>query len=142
MIELKTNLDGKKSLFGDACKVLGEHDISMGGNWDFDRGNFDTILNQDGGESIYLRLPFDVVDGMLDEDNAMISFRTPFIIKHVVNIGLDNEDSPVLAAAGLDQFQTPTDKDAPIVYDEKWVIEGEERIAKFSDHPIFIAPFV
>ncbi|ARD48285.1 hypothetical protein SporoP37_09015 [Sporosarcina sp. P37] len=142
MIELKTNLPGKKSLFGDACKILGEHDIQMGGNWDFDRGNFDSILSKDDHETIYLRIPFHVIDGMLDEDNAMIEFDVPFVIKHVMNIGLDDEDSPVLAAAGLDQFQSPQDKDAPIVYDEKWVIDGEERIAKFSDNPIFIAPLV
>lgn len=142
MIELKTTMPGKKALFGDACKVLEEHGVIIGGNWDFDRGNFDRVLNQDGGESIYLRMPFDVVDGVMDEDSAMISFGTPFIIKHVLNIGLDDDDSPVLAAAGLDQFQTPQDKDAPIVYDEKWVHEGEDLIAKFSDHPVFITPFV
>ncbi|GKV63969.1 MULTISPECIES: YugN family protein [unclassified Sporosarcina] len=142
MIELKTTMPGKKALFGDACKVLAEHGVIIGGNWDFDRGNFDTVLKQDGGESVYLRLPFDVVDGVMDEDSAMISFGTPFIIKHVVNIGLDDDDSPVLAAAGLDQFQTPHDKDAPIVYDEKWVHEGEDLIARFSENPIFIIPFV
>ncbi|PID16151.1 hypothetical protein CSV63_05810 [Sporosarcina sp. P34] len=142
MIELKTNLPGKKSLFGDACNILIEHDIQMGGNWDFDRGNFDTILNQDGSNTIYLRIPFHVVDGVLDEDSAMIEFDVPFIINHVVNIGLDDDESPVLATVGLDQFQTPEDKDGPIVYDEKWVREGEARIAKFSDHPIFIAPLV
>lgn len=142
MIELKTNLVGNKALFGDASAVLGEHDITMGGNWDFDRGNFDAILNQDGSETIYLRLPFDVVDGVLDEDTAMIEFGTPFIIKHVINIGLDDEDNPVLAATGLDQFQSPQDKDAPIVYDEKWVTEGEQRVAQFADHGIFIKPFL
>ena len=142
MIELKTSLPGKKTLFGDACKILGEHDIQMGGNWDFDRGNFDTILNTDGKDTIYLRIPFHVIDGELDEDSAMIEFDVPFIINHVVNIGLDDDDSPVLAAVGLDQFQTPEDKDGPIVYHEKWVNAGEERIAKFSDNPIFIAPLV
>ena len=142
MIELKTNLPGKKSLFGDACKILGEHDIQMGGNWDFDRGNFDSILNKDGNDTIYLRIPFHVIDGELDEDSAMIEFDVPFIINHVINIGLDDDDSPVLAAVGLDQFQTPDDKDGPIVYDEKWVIEGEKRIAQFSDNPTFITPFI
>lgn len=142
MIELKTSLPGKKTLFGDACKILGEHDLQMGGNWDFDRGNFDSILNQDGNDTIYLRIPFHVVDGELDEDSAMIEFDVPFIINHVVNIGLDDDDSPVLAAVGLDQFQTPEDRDGPIIYHEKWVHAGEERIAQFSEDPIFIPPLV
>lgn len=140
MIELKSTLPGKKALFGDACKILGEHGIEMGGSWDFDNGHFDAILNQDSDDTMYMRIPFVVVDGMLDDDNAFIEFGTPFIIRHLLNIGLDDDDSPVLAAAGLDQFQTPDNPDAPIVYSEKWVLEGEELLSRFSDHPIFIPP--
>ncbi|MEZ7172147.1 YugN family protein [Sporosarcina sp. OR05] len=141
MIELKTSMPGKKALFGDACTVLGEHGLQMGGNWDFDKGYFDTILHQDGDDSIYLRVPFDVIDGMLDEDSAMIEFGKPFIIRHVLNIGLDDDDSPVLAAVGLDQFQKPDDPDAPIPYSEKWVEEGEAHVSRFSENAVFIAPY-
>lgn len=137
MIKLDTDLPGKKTTFGDARRVLGEHGIEMSGNWDFDRGMFDAIIFEDGDDTIYLRLPFEVTEGMLDEDSADIIFGTPFIIKHLLNIGLDDEENTALAATGLDQFQKPDDPDAPIKYDEKWAKEGEEIISRFSDNPVF-----
>lgn len=138
MIELQTNLPGKKVIYGDACKVLEEYGLSMGGNWDFDRGMFDGILYDDGNDKIYLRLPFSVLDGMLDDEATLIKFEKPFIVRHILNIGLDNEESQLLTAVGLEQFQSPDAPDAPI-YREEWVIKGEEVVSHVENHPLFTA---
>lgn len=133
MIKLETELEGKRALYGEVCSLFEDHGLVIGGNWEFDHGMFDTTLYSDGGESIYLRLPFDVESGMLDEDDALLIFKTPFVIKHIANIGLDDDESPALASTGLDQFQSPDDKDAPIHQKTNWALEGEQKIAQIID---------
>lgn len=142
MIEIKTTMPGKKALYGDCREILGEHGFQLGGGWDFHQGHFDMVLKAEDEDKMYLRMPFVVVDGMLDEDSAMIEFGTPFIINHIMNIGLDDEESPVLAAVGLDQFQTPDDPDAPIPNSQMWVDDAEEVVSRFSESGIFIAPYI
>src|SRR5690606_3359132 len=66
MINLETDLEGKQMSFGFARKKLKEYGFHIGGNWDYDRGMFDGILNRENGETIYLRLPFHVLEGELD----------------------------------------------------------------------------
>src|SRR5690625_1272264 len=79
MIHLETDIEGKQMYFGEAQKELGSFGISMGGNWDYDRGIFDGIMHREGGETIYIRLPFQVIDGELDRRDAFIEFQKPFI---------------------------------------------------------------
>lgn len=128
MIQLETDLEGKQMTFGYAQKKLRKHGLNMGGSWEYDRGMFDGILYREGGETIYIRLPFHVVKGMLDQKNARIEFQKPFIIKHVVNIGLDHDTNSLLTVSGFNQFQTPLDKDGYIHDKSKWQEFGEEAI--------------
>lgn len=119
MIQLKTGLEGRKTLYGIMKNRLEESGYHLGGNWDYHTGYFDRVLNREEGETIYIRAPFDVIAGMLDEDNASIQFKTPFIIKHVVNIGFESEDSSLLTST-FNQFQEPVDKDGRIPDKSKW----------------------
>ncbi|MGZ4160331.1 MAG: staygreen family protein [Neobacillus sp.] len=69
------------------------------------------------------------MDGALDHPSALIQFGTPFVIKHVVNIGLDHdENSFISGTTGLDQFQTPLDNDGYIYDKSRWTKAGEEAI--------------
>ncbi|KKB43677.1 YugN family protein [Bacillus thermotolerans] len=128
MIQLDTALEGKRALYGEISQPLREHGFDIGGNWDFDQGMFDSTLASEGSETVYLRLPFDVEEGMMDEDDAMIVFKKPFVIKHVANIGLEKDGSGALTATGIEQFQSPKDKDAPISHKKDWVQEGKEKV--------------
>ncbi|MDW0110228.1 YugN family protein [Sporosarcina aquimarina] len=119
MIRLKTGLEGRKTRFGNMRERLEESGYHLGGNWDYHTGYFDRILNREEGETLYIRAPFDVIAGRLDEDSASIKFRTPFLIKHVVNIGFDSEDSSLLTST-FNQFQEPVDKDGRIPDKKKW----------------------
>src|SRR5690625_3192730 len=129
MIHLETDMEGKRMYFGQAQDNLKEFGISMGSNWDYDRGIFDGIMHREGGETIYIRLPFQVIEGELDRRDAFIEFQKPFVIKHVVNLGLDKDSNSLLTVAGLSQFQEPLDRDGHIHNKSKWEEFGEEFIS-------------
>ncbi len=133
MIQLDTDIEGKQMHFGQAQKDLKEFGLFIGGNWEYDSGMFDGIVHRDGGETIYIRLPFQVINGELDHSNALIEFEKPFIIKHVVNVGLDKDENSLLTVAGFAQFQEPKDKDGYIHDKSKWEEFGEELVGDILD---------
>ncbi|OMP66163.1 YugN family protein [Domibacillus epiphyticus] len=128
MLKLQTELEGKKAYFGDMQDRFKNLGFDLGGNWDYDKGSFDSILWREGGETIYIRIPFFVLDGVLDDDDASIEFQTPYIIKHVVNIGLDDDENSLLTASGFNQFQDPVDADGQIKNKNKWEDAGEQAV--------------
>lgn len=128
LIKLDTELEGKKAYFGQMRKLLQPFGFTLCGNWDYHRGKFDIALSRDGGETIYLRLPFHVVAGELDRANAYIEFMNPYLIKHVVNLGIDRDENSLLSATGFNQFQKPLDKDGNIIHENHWENIGLETI--------------
>jgi len=129
LIYLDTDIEGKQMYFGQAQKDLKEYGLFIGGNWEYDNGMFDGVMHRESGETIYIRLPFQVIDGELDRADAFIEFQKPFIIKHVVNLGLDKDSNSLLTVAGLSQFQEPLDRDGHIHNKSKWEEFGEEFIS-------------
>lgn len=128
MLHLETEIEGKQMTFGDAQKMLKPFGIHIGGNWDYDRGIFDGVMHREAGETIYIRMPFQVIEGELDRQDAQIEFQKPFVIKHVVNVGLDKDENSLLTATGFNQFQKPLDTDGYIHDKSKWQEFGEEAI--------------
>ncbi|WP_249871524.1 YugN family protein [Oceanobacillus saliphilus] len=134
MIELHTEIEGKRATFGQMQSGLKRLGYCLCGNWEYDRGFFDGILSREGGETIYIRLPFQVITGKLDHSDAVIEFQTPFVIKHVVNVGLDRSGSSLLTATGFSQFQKPLDTDGHIKYKHKWEEIGERSIEQVMQY--------
>lgn len=128
MIKLETEIEGKKVFFSQAENALKPLGFVIGGNWDYDNGIYDLQLWKEAGETIYLRVPFHVIDGELDNDHAYIEFMNPYVIKHVVNLGLDTGENALLATTGFNQFQEPLDHDAHIEDKSRWVQEGENAV--------------
>ncbi|MGE8081487.1 YugN family protein [Peribacillus loiseleuriae] len=127
MIQLQTEIEGKRAYFGAVRDIFHSYGCSFCSNFDYEQGKFDSLLWRGGGESIYLRVPIYVLDGTLDHSSALIEFGTPFVIKHVVNIGLDHDENSFLTGTtGLDQFQTPLDNDDYINDKSRWAKAGEE----------------
>ncbi|WP_042144366.1 YugN family protein [Paucisalibacillus sp. EB02] len=133
MIELETELEGKRIYFGDARRLAKQFGLSLCGSWEYDGAFFDATLHREGGETIYLRMPFHVLEGMLDRNDAFIEFRKPFVIKHVVHLGLDKDENSLLAATGFNQFQAPLDKDGYIREKNKWEEIGEDVSNQFAN---------
>lgn len=128
LLRLQTDLEGKTAFFGDIQDHLKQLGYDLGGNWDYDKGCFDSILSSKEGETIYLRVPFLVLNGELDEYDASIKFQTPYVIKHEVNIGLDKDEHSLASATGFNQFQDPINKDGQIEQKSKWENAGEEAV--------------
>ncbi|GAB3796508.1 YugN family protein [Virgibacillus kimchii] len=129
MLHLDTDMEGKQMTFGYALKELKKFGFHIGGNWEYDSGLFDGVMHKEDGETYYIRMPFQVIEGELDRRDALIEFEKPFVIKHVVNQGLDTDEHSLLTAAGgLNQFQKPLDKDGYIPDKSKWQEFGEEAI--------------
>ncbi|TQS71206.1 hypothetical protein DX933_16160 [Ornithinibacillus gellani] len=133
MLHLDTDMEGKQMSFGDAQRELSKHGFTMGSSWDYDRGIFDGVMHREDGETFYLRMPFQVIKGVLDRSDAMIEFEKPFVIKHVVNLGLDKDENSLASATGFNQFQKPLDTDGYIHDKSMWVEFGEEAIGDILD---------
>ena len=133
MLHLETDIEGKQTYFGMAQKELKRQGLALGGNWEYDSGFFDGILHRDKGETIYIRLPFQVIEGELDHSDAFIEFLKPFVIKHVVHVGLDKDENSLLSATGFNQFQKPLDKDGHIHDKNEWQEFGEEIVGDLLD---------
>lgn len=134
MLKLQTELEGKTAFFGDVKNSFEHLGYNLSGNWDYDKGSFDSILKRDKGETIYLRIPFFVRNGVLDEYDAAIEFQTPYVIKHVENIGLDEDKHSLLTATGFNQFQDPVEKDGKIKNKSKWEDAGEQAVKEIINY--------
>lgn len=133
MLKLETKLEGQTSYYGvvrDCIEDLGYH---LGGNWDYENGCFDHVLCREGGETIYVRIPFLVTEGELDQYDASILFTKPYILKHVVNLGLDSDGSSLIDATGFSQFQAPLDEDGKITDKNRWMHAGEVAVQELVD---------
>ncbi|MGG0655884.1 YugN family protein [Rummeliibacillus pycnus] len=129
MIQFESRIEGIKTEFGYIRDIFEPFGCSFCSNFEYHEGKFDSILYRKDGETIYLRIPFKVIDGELDHYSAYIQFGRPYVIKHVVNLGLDyDENSLMTVSAGLSQFQDPLDKDGEIRDKSRWVKAGEEKI--------------
>lgn len=124
-----TSIVGKEGTYGDLSEVFSRFQFHLGGNWDYDHGSFDRILAEDGEATVYLRVPFDVMEGELDAPEAKVVFGTPYVIKHVAQADTTlNEEG--LDSGLLNQFQKPADPDAPL--DAKWVEEGRRVVEEVA----------
>jgi hypothetical protein len=117
-----TFIEGKKAYFGEIRDDFEARGFVINGNWEYHKAFFDNILHQHEGETIYLRLPVYTIHGKLDRDDAFLQFGEPFLLKHLVHIGIapDDTDFSVLNVIGLAQFQKPLDPDDKIEHVDKW----------------------
>ncbi|WP_106498375.1 YugN family protein [Lentibacillus sp. Marseille-P4043] len=138
MIELQTELEGKKTYYRNVLKHSKRLDYTLGGCWDYHKGCLDSILWREAGETIYLRLPFKVLEGELDRPNALIEFEKPYVIKHVVNTGLDKDVNALATVSGFSQFQDPLDQDGRIKDKNEWEENGEQAVDQIVDQVSFL----
>lgn len=133
MLKLQTDLEGHIAHFGIVNNCVADQGYHLGGSWDYDHGCFDHILCREEAETIYIRIPFVVVDGELDQPETLIKFTTPFVVKHVVNLGLDSDENSLLDVTGFSQFQAPLDTDGHIEDKSRWTHAGEVAVKKLFD---------
>ncbi len=126
MIEIASPLESTEHDFVQIKRVLDKQGFVLGGNWDYGNGSFD--LNLDEKNKVWLRLPFDVLRGNVDdqtEDNdASIKLTTPYVLRHLYREGSDPEAKMRTVGALFDQFQAPVDPDADVA--PEWVEKAKQ----------------
>ncbi|MBW7474623.1 YugN-like family protein [Paenibacillus oenotherae] len=126
MIPLSSNLESREQEYVEVKNMLEEHQFALGGSWDYDHGSFDRSLDE--AHKVWLRLPFDVINGNVDsettDNDAKIRFGQPFVLKHVYNDGLDPTADPSTVGGLMNQFQPPLDPDGEV--EPRWVNKAKE----------------
>lgn len=127
MIEINTALAGREMPYGSAFTQMETVGFHLGGNWDYGHGSFDSALDEQ--RTLWLRLPFEVVQGKLEGEtphsNARIRFGQAYVLRHLYQNGIDSDGGFQIVGALVNQFQAPLDPDAALK--EEWVQLGRER---------------
>lgn len=63
MLKLQTDIEGKKVYFGEVRNVFDANGFTFCSNFEYTHGKFDMNLCREGGETIYIRVPFNVLHG-------------------------------------------------------------------------------
>lgn len=113
MIELTSQLEGKRFDLYQLEETLKPMGYSIGGNWDYDQGSFDYKMADEPGYQ-FLRLPFTAVEGQLDAKNCVVEFRRPFLLGHIYQEGLDDHVNVDNSNALINQFSEPVAKDGDV----------------------------
>ena len=111
MIEITSELEGKTFSLFDLETKLKPKGYVIGGNWDYDHGSFDfQIDNSDGYQ--FLRIPFQAIDGSLDQDGVTVKIQRPFLLSHQYENDTDDEGIAGNFSASFNQFSSPENPDA------------------------------
>ncbi|WP_174735194.1 YugN-like family protein [Mesobacillus harenae] len=111
MIEIPSTIEGKHFSLHELEQLLKPRGYSIGGNWDYDHGNFDYKIDDRVGYQ-FLRVPFHAIDGQLDTPRCTVEMSRPFLLSHKYQRGLDDHVDIDNHSAAFNQFQEPVDKDA------------------------------
>jgi len=130
MLHFESEIDGKHAQIDLLRTKLKNYGLCLGGYPDYDRGFFDVTLSKQEDATIYLRLPFVVISGMFETDNAHIEFQTPYVIKQMAKGSLDFDESTLLDAHKFRPFQNDED----IRNEHKWVRAGEQIVGKLLQY--------
>ncbi|MFX3631983.1 MAG: YugN family protein [Candidatus Pristimantibacillus sp.] len=130
MMPLSSTLESREMTFTELRSGLEPNQFVLGGNWDYTNGSFDRFLDED--RKVWLRLPFEVINGHVDdtadENDAVIQLGSPFVLKHIYNEGNDPEAKAHVVGALFDQFQSPSEPNAPI--EPKWIDRAKQVLSE------------
>lgn len=113
MIEMPSRIEGKRMTLSELEEKLKPMGYSIGGNWDYDHGSFDYKISDQGGY-LFLRIPFDAIEGQLDADGCRVEIQRPFLLAHIYQEGLDDHAHSSNATASFNQFSEPVEEDADV----------------------------
>lgn len=125
MIQLNSSIEGKHFERGELEALLSGYGFEVGGGWDYDHAYFDYVFQKTPYYDV-LRIPVAVRSGDFEQASAKLVCGMPFLIRHCYENGIDEDKDALFGIGGgpLNQFQKPTDPDAPV--SEKLVVQGVE----------------
>jgi hypothetical protein len=113
MIEIPSRIEGQRILLSKLEEKLKPMGYTIGGNWDYDHGSFDYKISDKDGY-LFLRIPFDAIEGELDSDGCRVEITRPFLLAHVYEKGLDDHAHTSNTTALFNQFSEPVEKDGDV----------------------------
>lgn len=87
MFQIPSTLENLILNYDDAKKKLTQFGFLVGGNWDFRIGYFDYLLDAKH-HSGYLRIPFQVHKGSIEDKNGVIRLGTPIVLANKIQNGM------------------------------------------------------
>jgi hypothetical protein len=91
-----TGIEGKIVLFSLLESMMDTAHFIRGGQWDWDRVTYDyKFEHKDSGDIYYLRVQGIAVEGEVEQPDAKVELKTPFLGKHYYPHGVEyDEDFP------------------------------------------------
>ena len=129
MIPVPSKVEGQVFSLYDLEQRLKPIGYVIGGNWDYDHGSFDYEIDDRVGYQ-FLRVPFSVVNGQLDDKEATVQLGEPFLLSHKYQRGLDDNVHVGNKTASFDQFSEPVDPDAE--FPSEYVDTGKELVQELE----------
>ncbi|RSL31892.1 hypothetical protein D7Z54_18065 [Salibacterium salarium] len=112
MLEIQSKIEGHQFVLNDLEKKLKPLGYDIGGGWEYDHGYFDYKMSDEGGYQFF-RVPFQAVNGELDQKGVKVEIGRPFALTHLYQAGVDHEvEEPYNSL--VNQFQEPVDQDADV----------------------------
>lgn len=126
MIRVESKLSGIETDYKTLQETLERNGFTLGGNWEYSKGCYDRALDGEK-QTVWLRIPFDVPNGNFDpsasDERTRLTIGTPVVVKHQYNEGDDHSSETGVISGLVNQFQPPTDPNAPV--DEQYVKKAE-----------------
>lgn len=130
MREIQSSIEGKTGSYKEMKNFFGKRGFVIGGNWDYESGFFDFKLDSQDekhGEYVYLRVPAYAREGQFGNNGAKVEIGRPLVLVHRFESNNDLSTTNMNAMNGLiNQFQAPTQKDAPV--EDIWMVKGERKV--------------
>lgn len=125
MIPIPSKVESQVFSLYDLERKLKPKGYVIGGNWDYDHGSFDYEIDDKVGYQ-FLRVPFAVVNGQLDDPEVTVRIGEPYLLSHKYQRGLDDNVHVGNVKASFDQFSEPVDPDAD--FPEQYIDIGKELV--------------
>lgn len=134
MRPIDSTIEGATGRFKDIKDFFQKRDFVIGSGWEYTGGYFDYKLDKEEekyGEYVYLRIPAITKEGQFDQKNAIIEIGKPFVLVHRFESNNDQSaTSNTVMGSLINQFQSPTQKDAPV--NDVWMIRGEKKVREIE----------
>lgn len=88
-----TSIEEVTITFRELEEIMETVGLVRGGHWDWERVTYDyKFENQSNGDVFYLRVPGIAVQGEIEQANAKIQLKTPYLGKHYYPHGVEYDE--------------------------------------------------
>ncbi|PKR78127.1 hypothetical protein CEY16_09440 [Halalkalibacillus sediminis] len=128
MYTIQSGINNQLYEYKQVSDLLSKLGFSIGSSYEFDHGYFDYEMYKDDEQYVFIRIPVTSEIGNLDELDAQVRLKDPFVLSHRFESGVDQEGMSGNITGSFNQFASPEEKDAEL--DPKFIEEAEKVVQK------------